>query len=184
MQAQAADNLARLLAEALAPLTPQNARTLYGPRRIAWMGNVAPEVPASTINERGPKLAAPEQALTGFMRKHGATRDDLRQDGGYWVLEKTVAGRPASALIAEAVPTLLRRFPWPKSMRWAARAPSPGCALCAASSACSMARLCLSVWRSAMTTAMVSPAATSPRAIASWRQARSASQRRQIMNHA
>ena len=97
MQAQAADNLARLLAEALAPLTPADARTLYGPRRIAWMGAVAPEVPASTINERGPKLAAPEQALAGFLRKHGATQDDLRQDGGYWLLEKSVAGRPAAA---------------------------------------------------------------------------------------
>jgi glycyl-tRNA synthetase beta chain len=118
MQAQAADNLARLLAEALAPLHPANARTLHGPRRIAWMGEVAPEVPASTVNERGPKLSAPEQALAGFLRKHGATHDDLRQDGGYWLLEKSVAGRPAAALIAEAVPALLRRFPWPKSMRW------------------------------------------------------------------
>ena len=118
MQAQAAENLARLVAEALAPLKPDNARTLYGPRRIAWMGEVAPEVPASTVSERGPKLAAPEQALAGFLRKHGATRDDLREDAGYWLLEKTVAGHPAGVLIAEAIPTLLRRFPWPKSMRW------------------------------------------------------------------
>ena len=118
MQRQAADNLARLLAEALAPLSSAKARTLYGPRRIAWMGEVAGEVPATTLNERGPKLAAPEQALAGFLRKHGATQDDLRQDGGYWLLEKSIAGRPAAALIAEAVPALLRRFPWPKSMRW------------------------------------------------------------------
>jgi glycyl-tRNA synthetase beta chain len=118
MQPQAAETLARLLAEALAPLAPRNARTLYGPRRIAWMGEVAAEVPASAVSERGPKLAAPEQALAGFLRKHGATREDLREDGGYWLLEKTVAGRPAAALIAEAVPALLRRFPWPKSMRW------------------------------------------------------------------
>ena len=118
MQAQGAENLARLLAEALAPLSPQGARTVSGPRRIAWMGAVAAEVPASTISERGPKLAAPEQALAGFLRKHGATPDDLRQESGYWLLEKTVAGRPAADLIAEAIPPLLRRFPWPKSMRW------------------------------------------------------------------
>jgi glycyl-tRNA synthetase beta chain len=118
MQRQAAETLARLLAEALAPLTPQRGRTLYGPRRLAWLGEVAADVPASTVSERGPKLAAPEQALAGFLRKHGATRQDLREDGGYWLLEKTVAGRPAAALIAEAVPAVLRRFPWPKSMRW------------------------------------------------------------------
>jgi glycyl-tRNA synthetase beta chain len=118
MQRQAADNLARLLGDALAPLAPTNARTLYGPRRIAWLGQVAAEVPAAAVSERGPKLAAPEQALAGFLRKHGATKEDLREDGGYWLLEKTVAARPAAALIAEALPTLLRRFPWPKSMRW------------------------------------------------------------------
>jgi glycyl-tRNA synthetase beta chain len=118
MQRQAAESLARLLAEALAPLSPHGGRILYGPRRIAWMGDVAAAVPASTLSERGPKLAAPEQALAGFLRKHGATRDDLREDGGYWLLEKTVAGRPAADLIAEAIPALLRRFPWPKSMRW------------------------------------------------------------------
>jgi glycyl-tRNA synthetase beta chain len=118
MQRQAAETLDRLLGEALAPLAPQTARMLYGPRRIAWMGTVAAEVPAASVSERGPKLSAPEQALAGFLRKHGATRADLREDGGYWLLEKQVPGRPAAALIAEAIPALLRRFPWPKSMRW------------------------------------------------------------------
>jgi glycyl-tRNA synthetase beta chain len=118
MQAQAAENLGRLLAEALAPLSPADARTLYGPRRIAWIGSVATEVPAATVSERGPKLGAPEQALAGFLRKHGADREQLREEGGYWLLEKRVPGRAAGELIAEAVPALLRRFPWPKSMRW------------------------------------------------------------------
>ena len=35
MQAQAADDLARLVTQALAPLTPTGVRTFYGPRRIA-----------------------------------------------------------------------------------------------------------------------------------------------------
>jgi glycyl-tRNA synthetase beta chain len=118
MQRQAAETLDRLLGEALVPLGPQGGRILYGPRRIAWMGTVDAEVPAASVSERGPKLSAPEQALAGFLRKHGATRDDLREDGGYWLLEKQVPGRPAVELIAEAVPALLRRFPWPKSMRW------------------------------------------------------------------
>jgi glycyl-tRNA synthetase beta chain len=118
MQQRAAEDLGRLLTEALATLAPTAGRLLYGPRRIAWIGTVAAEVPAATTEERGPKLAAPEQAVAGFLRKHGATQDDLRQEGGYWLLTKRTAGRPAEALIAEAIPTLLRRFPWPKSMRW------------------------------------------------------------------
>ncbi|HEX3982913.1 MAG TPA: glycine--tRNA ligase subunit beta, partial [Acidisoma sp.] len=118
MQAQAAENLARLLGDTFAALAPAEVRTFYGPRRITWTGQIADEVPASSISERGPKLGAPEQALAGFLRKHSASRDDLREEAGYYLLQKTLPGRPAAALIAEAVPALLRRFPWPKSMRW------------------------------------------------------------------
>ncbi len=118
MQARAAEDLARLGAEALAALSPANVRTYYGPRRIALAADVAPQVAASSSIERGPRANAPEQALAGFLRKHGASREQLRQEGDYWVLEKTADTIPAAALIAGAIPPLLRRFPWPKSMRW------------------------------------------------------------------
>ncbi|MCB8873577.1 glycine--tRNA ligase subunit beta [Acidisoma silvae] len=118
MQAQAAENLARLLGEALSALAPRDTRSFYGTRRITWAGQIAAEVPASTVSERGPKLGAPEQALAGFLRKHGADRADMREEGGYYLLEKAIPGRPAANLIAEAMPALLRRFPWPKSQRW------------------------------------------------------------------
>ena len=118
MQAQAAENLAKLMGEALAALAPSAVRTFHGTRRITWTATIAAEVPASTINERGPKLGAPEQALAGFLRKHAAERTDLREEGGYYLLEKSIPGRPAAELISEAMPALLRRFPWPKSQRW------------------------------------------------------------------
>jgi glycyl-tRNA synthetase beta chain len=118
MQARAAEDLSRLCGEALVQLAPANVRTFFGPRRIALAADVAPVVAASSAVERGPRTSAPEQALAGFLRKHGATREQLRQEADYWVLEKTAAAVPAAALIAEAVPPLLRRFPWPKSMRW------------------------------------------------------------------
>jgi glycyl-tRNA synthetase beta chain len=118
MQARAAEDLARLGVEALAALSPANIRTYYGPRRIALAADVAPQVAASSSIERGPRTSAPEQALAGFLRKHGASREQLRQEGDYWVLEKTADTIPAATLIAGAIPPLLRRFPWPKSMRW------------------------------------------------------------------
>jgi len=118
MQARAAEDLARLMAEALAPLAPANPRTFYGPRRIALAADVAASVAASGTTERGPRASAPEQALTGFLRKHNATRDQLRQEGDYWVLDKASAAVSAETLIAGAVPGVMRRFPWPKSMRW------------------------------------------------------------------
>ena len=118
MQARAAEDLSRLVGEALAPLSPSGARSFYGPRRIALVLEIAGQVAASSSVERGPRASAPEQALAGFLRKHGATKDQLRQEGDFWVLEKASAGVSAGELIASALPALLRRFPWPKSMRW------------------------------------------------------------------
>ncbi|HEY0203142.1 MAG TPA: glycine--tRNA ligase subunit beta, partial [Acetobacteraceae bacterium] len=42
MQARAADDLARLVTEALAALSPAAVQVFYGPRRIALAATVAP----------------------------------------------------------------------------------------------------------------------------------------------
>ncbi|HTN10062.1 MAG TPA: glycine--tRNA ligase subunit beta, partial [Acetobacteraceae bacterium] len=118
MQQRGAEELARLLGEALAALAPTAVRSFYGPRRIAYAAQVAAGVAASSSVERGPRRSAPEQALAGFLRKHGAAREELREEGEFWVLHKAVPGVDAAALIAAALPGLLRRFSWPKSMRW------------------------------------------------------------------
>ena len=118
MQARAADDLARLLAEALAPLAPTDVQTFHGSRRIALAAVVQDSVPARSSSERGPRVSAPEQALTGFLRKHNATRDQLARDGEHWVLTLESPATPAASLVAAVLPGLLRRFPWPKSMRW------------------------------------------------------------------
>ncbi|MBN9509652.1 MAG: glycine--tRNA ligase subunit beta [Alphaproteobacteria bacterium] len=118
MQARAAEDLARLLAEALAPLAPADVQTFFGPRRIALACGIGAAVPENRSAERGPRLTAPEAALAGFLRKHGVARDALREEGDFWVLEKVTPGIAAADLIARQLPALLRRFPWPKSMRW------------------------------------------------------------------
>ncbi len=118
MQARAAEELSRLVAEALAPLAPSDIRTFFGPRRIALAATVARAVAESRSSERGPRRNAPEQALAGFLRKHGAARAQLREEGDFLVLDRVVPGIAAAALIARELPGLLRRFSWPKSMRW------------------------------------------------------------------
>ena len=118
MQARAADDLCRLLGEALSPLAPVDMRGFSGPRRIAAVATVAAGVAESRSVERGPRRTAPEQALAGFLRKHGAARDDLREEGDFWVLDRMVPGVAAAGLVAAVMPGLLRRFAWPKSMRW------------------------------------------------------------------
>ncbi len=118
MQARAADDLCRLLTEALAPLSPTEMRGFYGARRIAAVATVAAGVAESRSVERGPRRSAPEQALAGFLRKFNAPREDVREEGEFWVLERVVPGVEAAGLVASVMPGLLRRFPWPKSMRW------------------------------------------------------------------
>ena len=120
IQGRAAEDLARSVAEALAPLKPEDVRSFSGPRRLALAASLQPQTEPSSSVERGPRLAAPEQALTGFLRKHGATRDMLVAEGDHWILRRQSAAQDAASLIAAALPALLRRFPWPKSMRWGA----------------------------------------------------------------
>ena len=118
MQARAAADLARLLTEAVAALSPTNVQTFHGPRRIALAASLAAMIPAANIVERGPRSTAPEQALAGFLRKHAATRDALVAEDGYWVLRKSAPAVGAAGVLSAVIPGLLRRFPWPKSMRW------------------------------------------------------------------
>ncbi|WP_298225486.1 glycine--tRNA ligase subunit beta [Acidocella sp.] len=118
MQADATAQLERICALALKPLNIVVKRVFYGPRRIALSADVAGEVSASGISERGPRLSAPEQALAGFLRKHGAKKEDLANEGDFWVLNKQSSAQPAAAFIAAVLPEALAKLPWPKSMRW------------------------------------------------------------------
>ena len=118
MQRGAAAELERAITSALSAIGPHLIETFSGPRRIALRAEVEPGIAAASSTERGPRANAPEQALTGFLRKHNADRGQLRREGDYWVLEKAAAAVSAAELIAGAIPGVLRRFPWPKSMRW------------------------------------------------------------------
>ncbi|MBN3866060.1 glycine--tRNA ligase subunit beta [Gluconobacter kondonii] len=120
MQARAADDLGSLLTKALDGLNPRDLRTFFGARRIAAALNIDAEIPARSVSERGPREGAPEKALEGFTRKHGVTPADLTLENGFWVLNKSLDPVSAESRVSEAVPDLLWKFPWPKSMRWGA----------------------------------------------------------------
>jgi glycyl-tRNA synthetase beta chain len=118
MQARGAEELERLVREALAALAPSAPRLWFGPRRLALALEVAAAVPEARVSERGPRTSAPEQALTGFLRKHAASRAQLVAEGDYFVLHRETPALDAATLVAQALPGVLRRFAWPKSMRW------------------------------------------------------------------
>ncbi len=118
MQEHAATQLQAICAQALKPLQCSAGQIYYGPRRLALRADTASAVPETVINERGPRVSAPEQALLGFLRKHGASRAALVQDGDFWVLNKKIPGQSAASFITATLPEALAKFPWPKSMRW------------------------------------------------------------------
>ncbi|NHO33891.1 glycine--tRNA ligase subunit beta [Acetobacter fallax] len=118
MQQPAGEELVRQISKALAALNVREARSYTGPRRIALVCELDAQVPAETIQERGPRETAPERALEGFLRKHNASKDDAKLEGGFWVLTRNTPAIAAEVCIAGRLPALLRQFPWPKSMRW------------------------------------------------------------------
>jgi glycyl-tRNA synthetase beta chain len=127
MQDKARDDLARLFAADLAKagLTADEITTYATPRRLALIAKNLPLKTGAVREEtKGPKVGAPPQALEGFLRKVGLAQDQLiERDGVYFaVVEK--AGRDIASVLADAVPAIIRAFPWPKSMRWGAASTS------------------------------------------------------------
>lgn len=73
----------------------------------------------------GPPKAAGEGAAQGFARKNGVTVAELRVEmtpkGEYFALQKRIEGRPVIEILAEILPLLIARIPWPKTMYWTGR---------------------------------------------------------------
>jgi glycyl-tRNA synthetase beta chain len=121
MQQGAARDLDRMVSDRLkaAGLTWDALTTYAGPRRLTL---VIEGLPAATPDReeeiKGPKASAPEQALEGFLRKTGLTREQLTERDGVLYAVLSSKGRATTDLIAETVDQVIRAFPWPKSMRW------------------------------------------------------------------
>ena len=130
MQAGARADLERLLRKALDDAgVPLGEVTVWStPRRLALIARDLPAATAAVSEElKGPRVGAPPQALEGFLRKTGLAESDLIERDGvlFAVIEKP--GRATAEVIAEAIPALIRAFPWPKSQRWGAASISTEC---------------------------------------------------------
>lgn len=121
MQGGAGRDLERLVGDRLkaAGLTWEAMTAYVGPRRLTL---VVEGLPAATPDReeevKGPKTSAPEQALEGFLRKTGLTREQLVERDGVLFAIQSSKGRQTTDVVAETVDQVVRNFPWPKSMRW------------------------------------------------------------------
>ncbi len=121
MQAQAARDLERMARERLAEagFLPEGVKSFAGPRRLTLaVDGLAPAQSDRQEERKGPKANAPEQAIEGFLRSTGLTRDQLIERDGVLFAVTHKKGRPTPEIVAEMVDQIVRSFPWPKSMTW------------------------------------------------------------------
>ncbi|MXO64435.1 glycine--tRNA ligase subunit beta [Altericroceibacterium endophyticum] len=127
MQKGARADLEKLFRSELsaAGVTPGEIVVWSTPRRLALIARDLPEQTEAVSEEaKGPPEGAPDQAIDGFCRKNGVTRDqlelrDVKGRATYFAV-KNIPGRAVKDVLAEAIPAVIRAFPWPKSMRWGA----------------------------------------------------------------
>ncbi|WP_417679016.1 glycine--tRNA ligase subunit beta [Pseudodonghicola sp.] len=127
MQARAAEDLKQRVTDGLveAGLTYAGAAAFSTPRRLTLaLEGLLAHSPTLKEERKGPKVGAPEQAIEGFLRGAGLSRDQLEErdtpKGAIYFATLTKPGRPAAEIVAEVLENTIRNFPWPKSMRWGA----------------------------------------------------------------
>ncbi|MBM7068756.1 glycine--tRNA ligase subunit beta [Actibacterium sp. 188UL27-1] len=125
MQAKASDDLRRLVTDGLveAGLTYASAAAFATPRRLALtVEGLLAQSPAVQEERKGPRTDAPEKAVEGFLRSAGLTADQLERradkKGEVFFAVINRPGRDAAEIVAEVLAEVIRKFPWPKSMRW------------------------------------------------------------------
>jgi glycyl-tRNA synthetase beta chain len=128
MQSRAREDLARLLDDKLkaAGLDFGEIRTFATPRRLtAVVDGLRKRSPDVCEERKGPRVDAPEAAISGFLKAAGLKSVDqaeVREDkkGSFYVAMLENPGRATPEVVAEIVPEIAKSFPWPKSMRWGA----------------------------------------------------------------
>lgn len=128
MLTKAADDLKRLVCDGLkkAGLTFESAEAYATPRRLALVVDGLPTAQPDISEERkGPKADAPDQAIAGFLKSVGLTRNQVEEretpKGNvlFAVIEKQ--GAATADVLANLLPGAIGQLPWPKSMRWGDR---------------------------------------------------------------
>ena len=125
MQAKAAEDLKAMITNGLvdAGLVYEGAQAHATPRRLVLSVEGLNARAADTLEERkGPRTDAPKLAIDGFLKSTGLSFEELTvQDdkkGKFYIGTIKKPGQLATEVVSELVPDVVRKFPWPKSMRW------------------------------------------------------------------
>jgi glycyl-tRNA synthetase beta chain len=125
MQLRAAEDLKRLVTAGLRdgqhPF--ERADAYVTPRRLTLVVAGMPAVQPDVVEDRrGPRADAPDQAIMGFLRSAGITREQLETrrtpKGDFFFARIERKGRPTQEVLVGVLNAALAALPWPKSMRW------------------------------------------------------------------
>src|SRR5437667_4845316 len=125
----ALDNLRSLFEETLAKagVPAQSVRVDGTPRRLVLRAQGVPERQADSEElVSGPPKTAPPAAVAGFAKKQGIAVDALTLQstpkGEYYSYTKKTAGRAVRQILSEALPDVILKINFPKTMYWTGRA--------------------------------------------------------------
>ncbi len=127
MQARAAADLELLITGKFgeAGLKHGAARHFVAPRHLAlYVEGLAERQEDLSEERRGPRADAPEQAIAGFLKSTGLSREQLTEEdtpkGRFLFARIEKSGAATADLLPGMVTSVLADFPWPKSQRWGA----------------------------------------------------------------
>jgi glycyl-tRNA synthetase beta chain len=99
-----------------------SARLDATPRRLVLRAAGLPEKQPDEVKRvSGPAVTAPEAAVAGFARKQGVSPDQLQREDGRYVFSKLVPGRTTREILAGALPGIIEKIYFPKTMYWAGK---------------------------------------------------------------
>ncbi|MDZ4323101.1 MAG: glycine--tRNA ligase subunit beta, partial [Alphaproteobacteria bacterium] len=104
-------------------LTFETIRTFVTPRRLTLVVEGLPLKTAERVEEKkGPRIDAPIQAIAGFLKTAGVSREacDILDTPKGQFLSVTIkqSSQLTEHILSKVALTLLEKFRWPKSMRW------------------------------------------------------------------
>ena len=100
-----------------------NINSNFTPLRLIFSCDNLIKKQKSSIEEiKGPPVDAPENAITGFLKKIGITREKLKKkklnDKNYYFVEHKIIGKKSEEVIKDNLEKIITTLNWQKSMRW------------------------------------------------------------------
>ena len=135
MQKKAAENLRKQVSDGLVDsgLNYEGVKEYWTPRRLVLdIRGLSARSADIKLERKGPRTDAPQKAIEGFLRGAGLSSVDEAQiqsdpkKGEFYVAVVEKPGCNASEIIADIMPSIIKGFSWPKSMRWGEASREPG----------------------------------------------------------